>query len=56
MMGWSPTKKLTEYDNSILPLSPMKVGEGNPQAREEEGKLYLFRAQLIFPEYPFENG
>jgi len=38
-----------EYDNSILLLSPMKAGEGNPQAREEEGKLSLLsnRAQLI---------
>jgi len=34
-------KKLIEYDNSILPSSPMKAGEGNPQAREEEGKLSL---------------
>jgi len=29
------------YDNSILSSSPMKAGEGNPQAREEEGKLGL---------------
>jgi len=32
---------LIEYDNSILLSSPMKAGEGNPQAREEEGKQSL---------------
>jgi len=32
---------LIELDNSILLSLPMKVGEGNPQAREEEGKLPL---------------
>jgi len=30
-MGWSPTKKLIEYDKSILLSLPMKAGEGNPQ-------------------------
>jgi len=32
---------LIEYDNSILPSLPMKAGEGNPWAREEEGKHLL---------------
>jgi len=32
---------LIEYDNSILLLLQMKAGEGNPQAREEEGKCLL---------------
>jgi hypothetical protein len=41
----SPTKKLIECDNSILPSSPMKAGKENPQAREEEGKLYLLRME-----------
>jgi len=36
---------MIEYDNSILPSSPMKAGEGNPQAREEEGKLYLLSTE-----------
>jgi len=43
MMGWSPTKKLIEYDNSILLLLPFKAGEDNPQAREEGGKLSFIK-------------
>jgi len=40
--------KKIDYDKSILPLSPMKVGEDNPQAREEEVKLSLLAwVQLI---------
>jgi len=37
-----------EYDNSILPSSPMKVGKDNPQAREEEGKLYLLDSPVTY--------
>jgi len=39
---------LIEYDNSILPFSPMKAGEENPQDKEE-GKLVFIknRAQFI---------
>jgi len=35
-MGWLVSSYFT-----ILLSSPMKAGEGNPQAREEEGKLHL---------------
>jgi len=36
---------LNEYDKSILLLLPMKAGEDNPRAWEEEAKLSLLRLE-----------
>jgi len=44
--GLISQKKLIEYDNSILLLLPMKAGEDNPQAREEEGKLVFIKHRV----------
>jgi len=43
--AFCPLCPLIKFYNSILLLLPMKVGEDNPQAREEEGKLSLLSTE-----------
>jgi len=47
LMGDWLSQRQSHHDNSILLSSPMIAGEGNPQAREEEGKLYLLSMEHI---------